>query len=224
MRNIIIDGRLGKDAELKSTKDGRQYVSLTVANDIYTNGENKTEWFNVTSFNDNDIKRAQYFTKGRFVFVTGAFSIEPRTNDGKLYLNMYIRANCIELPSVGQKQNNGQQSQPVSTMTQVPSAMPQSPSATPQMPPVMPQAPVYQQPQMPQQLQVPYGQSGPQAGQPLAPQYAKPQSAPVVPQYAKPQPVPAVPQYAQPQPTPTTPYAAPPVSGTATGADEDLPF
>lgn len=199
MRNIIIDGRLGKDAEIKSTKDGKQYLSLTVANDIYANGETKTEWFNVSSFIDSDLKRAQYLTKGRFVIISGDLAIEPRTNNGKLYLNMYIRANNIDMPRLGQGQNSNSASQPaVSAIPQTPSAMPQAPVYTTM--PAQPQA--YQQAPQP----VAYPQPAPVAPQGYAPRQVAPQPVPVAP-----------------QPLPNNTYT-PPVGAPSADNGDDLPF
>lgn len=206
MRNIIIDGRLGKDAEIKSTKDGKQYLSMAVANDIYANGEVKTEWFNVSSFIDSDLKRAQYLTSGRFVIISGDLTIEPRTSNGKLYLNMYIRAHNIDMPRLGQRQNSNTTSQPAV------SAMPQAPSAIPQPPSAMPQAPVYAT--MPAQ---------PQAYQQVPQPVAYPQPAPAAPQGYAPRPVAPQPVPVAPQPLPNNTYT-PPAGAPSADNGDDLPF
>lgn len=198
MRNIIIDGRLGRNAEIKSTKDGRQYLSMTVANDIYTNGENKTEWFNVSSFNETDIKRAQYLTSGRFVIVTGGLVIEPRTNDGKLYLNMYVRATSIDMPRIGQAPGANQQAQAtVSVMPPASAVAAQTPYQMPAQPQPAYQAPSYQQKPQPVQAYAP--QPYPQA------------------------PAPSMMPSPAPQPAVNNTYA-PPSGAPAADSGEDLPF
>ena len=37
MRNLVIDGRLGKDATMEKTKDGRTYLRFAIANNYYNN-------------------------------------------------------------------------------------------------------------------------------------------------------------------------------------------
>ena len=59
MRQITFDGRLGKDAVVGTAKNGTQYLKFSVANNTFANGEEKTEWFDVTTFNDFIIKPFQ---------------------------------------------------------------------------------------------------------------------------------------------------------------------
>ena len=68
--NLI--GRLGKDAEVKTSSNGKQYVSFTVALNEVNNGTEETTWFDVKGFDDQFIKIAQYLTKGKLVHVNGS--------------------------------------------------------------------------------------------------------------------------------------------------------
>lgn len=123
MKSITIDGRLGKDAEVLETKNGIPYVKFSVANNSYSMGEIKTEWFDVTSFDKNVIEnRVKALMKGRYVIVTGTpLSKVHITQDRKVYLNQYITAISIETPSFGKRNddNSSEAQRPkVSTYTE----------------------------------------------------------------------------------------------------------
>ena len=73
-------GRLGRDAELKSTAKGTSVLSFSLAVDSGW-GENKhTSWFNVVSFGKSADSLAQYLTKGKTVLVTGEPRLESYEN------------------------------------------------------------------------------------------------------------------------------------------------
>lgn len=109
MKSITIDGRLGKDAEILETKNGIPYVKFSVANDSYSMGQVKTEWFDVTSFDKNVIEnRIKALTKGRYVIVTGTpLSKVNITQDRKVYLNQYVTAITTDIPSLGRRNDDG---------------------------------------------------------------------------------------------------------------------
>lgn len=105
MRTITIDGRLGKDAELKSTASGAKYVRFSVANTSYVEGKDETVWFDITSFDTQVIERQlDYLKKGKVVYVTGTLNVKlNHDSSGKSYINHYIRANNIEFCKFGGK-------------------------------------------------------------------------------------------------------------------------
>lgn len=107
MRIISFDGRLGSDAEVKKTRDGKPYVRLHVANNIFANGEDRTDWFDVTCYDPFVVeKRAKFFTKGTYVIVTGNVTTEVKPYNGKLWVNHYVTASTIDLPRFGRSQNS----------------------------------------------------------------------------------------------------------------------
>jgi single-stranded DNA-binding protein len=118
MKTIIIDGRIGKDgAKVLKTKNGKAYIRFSLANDSFVNGANKTEWFDITSFDDFVVeKQSKMLTQGRYVIVNGVLNSEVATNNGKVYLNQYVRCNNIEIPSLGSKKDDSNETQ-VSTYT-----------------------------------------------------------------------------------------------------------
>ena len=107
MRNLVIDGRLGKDATMEKTKDGRTYLRFAIANNYYNRGSEKTEWFDVNVFNDHLVNRIQkVLKKGTYVIVNGNWVCETSASNGKVYLNHYINANDVNLPALGSKPDN----------------------------------------------------------------------------------------------------------------------
>lgn len=104
MKQICFDGRLGADAEILTSKNGVKYVRFRVANNSFVNGQEKTDWFDVRSYDNYTVEHAsKLLTKGRYVIVNGAFSVEVSTKDGKVWVNQNVTANSIATPSFGSK-------------------------------------------------------------------------------------------------------------------------
>ena len=65
MQHLMLEGRLGRDAEIKTTARGRKYVSFTLAVDaLDKNGEKTTNWYNVSSFQENHVENGTQQTQG----------------------------------------------------------------------------------------------------------------------------------------------------------------
>ena len=97
MKILTFDGNLVKDAEVKQTAKGTDYLTFRVGNTSYIRGENKTEFIQVTSLNVNHIKLAEHLLKGRRVLVMGTYDSEvSQGKDGRLYINSNVLANHIE--------------------------------------------------------------------------------------------------------------------------------
>lgn len=110
MRQITIDGRLGRDAEVSTGKDGRQYVKFSVANTLFKDGVEKTEWFDITSFDSFIVsKKIKALTKGSYVIVTGSWETDTNVSakDNKLYVNHRVIANSVDVPKLGKGATDG---------------------------------------------------------------------------------------------------------------------
>ena len=118
MRQITIDGRIGKDgAKILTSKNGRQYIRFSVANNMFSNGQTKTEWFDITSFDPFTIEsQSKALLQGKYVIVQGTINSEVTVKNGKVYLNHYIRANNIDIPMLGKGKEEENEVQ-VSTYT-----------------------------------------------------------------------------------------------------------
>ena len=118
MRQITLDGRIGLGgATVKTTAKGKSYIRSSLANDTFINGTNKTDWFDVTCFDPYIVEnKAKFLTKGRYVIVQGVLDSEVKNREGKIYLNQYVNAQNIELPSFGKRDDNDSEPK-VSTYT-----------------------------------------------------------------------------------------------------------
>lgn len=106
MKLLQLDGRIGKNgAELKQTSQGKPYIRFTLANNSFANNKEQTEWFDVTCFDQHVIeKRAKLLTKGTYVIVAGTPKTEVNVSpQGKIYVNQYLTAIGIEIPSLSKK-------------------------------------------------------------------------------------------------------------------------
>lgn len=95
MRNLIITGVVGTDAEIKVSKSGNSYVTFRLANNEYN--EENTTWLSVVSHLPHFVSMAQYFKKGKQLIVTGHYSDEGYVSKtGKVEIQRTIRASSIE--------------------------------------------------------------------------------------------------------------------------------
>ena len=93
MQSITICGRLGRDAELRTTQGGDQVCGFTVAVDVRKGRDKETAWWRVSLWGKRAEALAPYLLKGVAVTVIGEFSLGEY--EGKPQLN--IRASEIAL-------------------------------------------------------------------------------------------------------------------------------
>ena len=106
MKKCTLVGRLGKDARRVDSKNGSKFVSFTIAVNSYMNGQEKTTWFDVISFNFSE-KIVPHLTKGSAVEVFGDFDTRLEMgNDGKPYLRNDVRADWFDFAR-GTSQSGG---------------------------------------------------------------------------------------------------------------------
>jgi single-strand DNA-binding protein len=73
-------GRLGKDAEIRTTRDGKPWASFPVAVDSDKDREAATSWVRVACFGDRVDELAPRLTKGTQVYVEGRLTLRPWTD------------------------------------------------------------------------------------------------------------------------------------------------
>ena len=133
MQLLIVDGRLGKDAEVKVSQNGDKYLKFSLANRVYKNGEEDTVWYDVITSKPEFLnKLPEFLKKGSYVIVNGPLSVTTRIYEGSIYTNLTIRPNSIEFGGGG-KRNDEEGTATTATAT------PTVPTA-PQVAPVAPQA------------------------------------------------------------------------------------
>ena len=111
MRKIELTGRLAADAERKISKTGKEFLSFRVGNNEFNDkdeqGNQKTYWFNVITFNQRHFGMAQYLTKGKPIIVEGDYTDRIYQNrDGNCEISRDIIANAIYFNSDGNGNNN----------------------------------------------------------------------------------------------------------------------
>ena len=109
MKIITFDGRLGRNAEVKVGKSGKKFLSFTVANNSFYEGQQRVDWFDVVCFDPYLIDRftddngeVRLLKKGAYVIVVGTVNSVVNTgNNGNMYINHNVNATMIDKPNVG---------------------------------------------------------------------------------------------------------------------------
>lgn len=104
MINVIFNGRLGADAEIRQRRDGSQFIAFNVAvNEYRGKNEKQTSWMRVTS---NNVNMAQHLKKGSFVTISGVETINTFTNkNGETQFSRDVNADRIGFVDVAKTNN-----------------------------------------------------------------------------------------------------------------------
>ena len=106
MINVNFNGRLGADAEVRTSKGGKQYVSMRVATDEFKNGEKSTAWLNVTYHSDRAIKMQPFLKKGSAVSVIGSETVGTyQDKNGETQISRDVLADRIDFIGLGSSAN-----------------------------------------------------------------------------------------------------------------------
>lgn len=118
---IFMAGRLGRDAELKTTAKGTSVLSFSLAVDSGW-GENKlTSWFNVVLFGKQAEGLSKHLLKGKTVLVTGEPRLEKYENkDGQSVTALKVYADDVTFIGGGQGQQAPAQQAAVAENDEVP--------------------------------------------------------------------------------------------------------
>ena len=103
MQKIEIIGNIGRDADVKTMQDGKQFATFSVAcNEKTKNGETST-WYDVTT---NSVALAEWLKKGTKVFVRGRLSVRQyQTQQGENRISMNVAASEIEITNFADKKD-----------------------------------------------------------------------------------------------------------------------
>ena len=113
MQVITIAGRLGNDAELKSSTKGDSFAAFSVA--VSKGKDGPTTWFRCSLWGKRGESLSQYLTKGTSVAVVGEFQAREWEKDGKKGTSLEIRVSEIDLLGGGEKRESGGRSEPRAT-------------------------------------------------------------------------------------------------------------
>lgn len=106
MNIFTFTGRIGKDAETRTTQNGVSVTSFSVANDVGWGENKKTLWIDCTLWKERGEKLAPYLKKGTPVTVSGEASPRAYTKDGEA--RGVIQVNVREIDLQGGKQEQSQ--------------------------------------------------------------------------------------------------------------------
>ena len=96
LQKIDLIGNLVADAEIKTGKDGNEFISFRIAvTDLYGE-EKRTTYYEVTCPKTKSIENLK---KGNLIVVSGRPSLSAICKDGKAYQNNYVNAAFVNLCS-----------------------------------------------------------------------------------------------------------------------------
>lgn len=97
-------GRIGKDCRVITGTHGT-FMSVDIAVDDYSKGQNITTWVRVRSSRENHVRLAEYLTKGRLILVEGTISSSLWTDrQGESHVQLAINADSIAFVNAGKKE------------------------------------------------------------------------------------------------------------------------
>ena len=102
MINFNFMGRLGADAELKTSKGGKQFVSMRIATDEFKNGERGTTWINVSYYAEKGTKMLEFLKKGSAVSVLGVETVGTyQSKNGETMVSRDVIADRVDFVNLG---------------------------------------------------------------------------------------------------------------------------
>ena len=96
LQKIDLIGNLVADAEIRTGKDGSEFIGFRVAVSENFAEEKRTTYYEVSCHKSGVI---EYLKKGTQVFATGRLLVSNREKDGKTYTNLYVTASQVCLCS-----------------------------------------------------------------------------------------------------------------------------
>jgi len=123
MQSIHFIGRLSRDVDLKTTPNGVQVASFTVAVDRKqkdTEGNKKTDFFNVNVWRGLAEICSKYLSKGKKCYVRGELQMRTyAAKDGTTKVSLDVQADEVEFLSPKTESNEEQSSADANGFTDV---------------------------------------------------------------------------------------------------------
>lgn len=109
MNKLTIIGNLTADPELRTTQTGKSVCSFSVAVNRRRGGQQETDFFRVSAWNQLGENCGKYLSKGKKVCVIGPVSVSTyQGRDGKTNANLDVTADDIEFLSPRAETSTGQ--------------------------------------------------------------------------------------------------------------------
>ena len=98
MSNTIrLSGRVGKDAELRTSQSGMAIATFSIADSSGKDDKKKTQWVNIVAFGKT-AEMCSSVTKGAFLEITGMMQIDEYEKDEQKHRAIKVIANSISKP------------------------------------------------------------------------------------------------------------------------------
>lgn len=107
MNKLILLGRLGADATLAYSADGKARLTFTIATDYGAKGNKETEWTSCVLWGDHAETMAQWLTKGKQVLLEGRLKTRSWESDGTKHYKTDCIVGHIELLGGRDKEDDG---------------------------------------------------------------------------------------------------------------------
>lgn len=112
LNRVVIQGRIGKDIELRHTQSSVSVVSFSIAVDRdfkdKATGEKTTDWVNVTAWRSTAEFVSKYFSKGRMAVVDGKLQTNTWTDkDGNKRSRLEVVADSVYFGDSRKKESEG---------------------------------------------------------------------------------------------------------------------
>lgn len=105
MNKIIVSGGLGRDAELKTTANGKNVLEFSLAVNDGFGDHKKTYWWRCALWGDRAVKLAEHFIKGTKLLVEGRPALREYEKDGVKKISAEIFVTDFEFIG-GKKEGN----------------------------------------------------------------------------------------------------------------------
>jgi single-strand DNA-binding protein len=111
INKVILEGRISKMGELKTSQAGVESIKFTVAVDRYTKDkESSADFIPCTAFRQTAKFVSSYFQKGKPIVVEGKITTGSYEKDGKTVYTTEVTADTVNFV-VGDKKSDGNATQ-----------------------------------------------------------------------------------------------------------------
>ena len=111
LNKVLLIGRLGKDAELRYSAQGKGVMAYSLAVDDGYGDKKRTEWVNVVHFEGKSPldRLAEMLTKGQLVYVEGRLQTRSWESDGQKHYKTEVVAFTVQLLGGGRQERREEQ-------------------------------------------------------------------------------------------------------------------
>lgn len=115
INKVILEGRISKMGELKTSQAGVESIKFTVAVDRYAKDkESSADFIQCTAFRQTAKFVSSYFQKGKPIVVEGKITTGSYEKEGKTVYTTEVTADTVNFV-VGDKKSDGNATQPAQT-------------------------------------------------------------------------------------------------------------